>query len=351
MKQLYKTLWIASLSLLLIGGLTIGVSLAMGGVKAFDQIQNARYQEKTITLDKFKNLKLDLTSLRVDIVPSEDDQVHLTYYHNTEKNLDFVTPQLLDGHLTLKENYEEVTPVINLGKLLEQPIKSHYDYGQITLKVPADWRPERVEVLGGSDFYLHGLTFENTEITFDYNIANDTQAIPIYYGLGQVTLSEINFKQVTLRSHGNLDLVQGKIENTRITAGRIHLGDMEIKDSQLNAQEGSIGTLESLSWLGDNTLTAEQDISLLDDGDFATINLELTMARADVYQNPLDFPVPKDFPGELKAEGKKLNFVHHVQDPTSTIKATSKQRLVTLDFGEENRKHYDLESQSIYYHQ
>lgn len=234
MKKTTKTLLIASLVLIVVGGGLLIAGALSGGweqLKNTDLTSGKEYQEKTIDYDEaFNKIEIDAQSYPVKILKSNDARAHLRIRTDENHNLKFGT----DGDtFKITEKYEAKKNInIDLGIWDEffgidnEKIICLYlpekEYESITLNADAG----DVEIDG---LKIKNLTAELKAGSFDLkNISIESGEIKCKAGEVEIDGSILNNSNI-YASVGSIDIEKSKLKNVNLEA---KLGDIDVNDCE-----------------------------------------------------------------------------------------------------------------------
>ena len=234
MKKITKTLLIASLVLIVVGGGLLIAGALSGGweqLKNTDLTSGKEYQEKTIDYDEaFNKIEIDAQSYPVKILKSNDARAHLRIRTDENHNLKFGT----DGDtFKITEKYEAKKNInIDLGIWDEffgidnEKIICLYlpekEYESITLNADAG----DVEIDG---LKIKNLTAELKAGSFDLkNISIESGEIKCKAGEVEIDGSILNNSNI-YASVGSIDIEKSKLKNVNLEA---KLGDIDVNDCE-----------------------------------------------------------------------------------------------------------------------
>lgn len=247
MKKTTKTLLIASLILIVLGGGLLIAGALSGGweqLKNTDLTSGKEYQEKTIDYDEaFNKIEIDAESYPVKILKSDDARTHVKFRTDENHDVQFEND---NGLLKISEQYEPKKKVnIDLGiwdELLgidNEKIICLYlpekEYGSITLNANAG----DVEIDG---LKIKNLTAELKAGSFDLkNISIESGEIKCEAGEVEIYDSILNNSNI-YASVGSIDIEKSKLKNVNLEAklGDIDVHDCEYDGGSMRVQLGSI---------------------------------------------------------------------------------------------------------------
>lgn len=248
MKKTTKTLLIASLVLIVVGGGLLIAGALSGGweqLKNTDLTSGKEYQEKTIDYDEaFNKIEIDAQSYPVKILKSNDARAHLRIRADENHNLKFGT----DGDtFKITEKYEAKKNInIDLGIWDEffgidnEKIICLYlpekEYESITLNADAG----DVEIDG---LKIKNLTAELKAGSFDLkNISIESGEIKCKAGEVEIDGSILNNSNI-YASVGSIDIEKSKLKNVNLEA---KLGDIDVNSCEYDggSMRVNLGSIE-----------------------------------------------------------------------------------------------------------
>lgn len=268
MKKTTKTLLIASLVLIVVGGGLLIAGALSGGweqLKNTDLTSGKEYQEKTIDYDEaFNKIEIDAQSYPVKILKSNDARAHLRIRTDENHNLKFGT----DGDtFKITEKYEAKKNInIDLGIWDEffgidnEKIICLYlpekEYESITLNADAG----DVEIDG---LKIKNLTAELKAGSFDLkNISIESGEIKCKAGEVEIDGSILNNSNI-YASVGSIDIEKSKLKNVNLEA---KLGDIDVNDCEYDGGSMRVN-LGSIEDNGTKYITPVKKYSEVDDTD------------------------------------------------------------------------------------
>lgn len=269
MKKTTKTLIIASLVLIVLGGGLLITGALSGG---WEQLRNTdlstgkEYQERTMDFDEALNkIEINAQSYPVRILKSNDTKAHLKF--RTDENHD-VKFENNNGLLKISEKYEAKKKVnIDLGiwdelfDIDNEKIICLYlpekEYESITLNAAA------------GDVEIDGLNIKNLSAelkagSFDLkNMFIESGEIKCKAGEVEIDDSILNNSNI-YASVGSIDIEKSKLKNVNLEA---KLGDIDVHDCEYDG--GSMRVqLGSIDDEGTKYLTPVKKYSDVDDTDY-----------------------------------------------------------------------------------
>lgn len=268
MKKITKTLLIASLVLIILGGGLLIAGALSGGweqLKNTDLTSGKEYQEKTIDYDEsFNKIEIDAQSYPVKILKSNDTNTHVRY--RTDENH---VVKMGNDRDTFKvtEKYESKKKVnIDLGiwdelfDIDNEKIICLYlpekEYESITLNAAAG----DVEIDG---LKIKNLTAELKAGSFDLkNVSIESGEIKCEAGEVEIDDSTLNNSNI-YASVGSVDIEKSKLKNVNLEA---KLGDIDVTNCEYDGGSMRVN-LGSIEDNGTKYITQVKKYSEVDDTD------------------------------------------------------------------------------------
>lgn len=269
MKKITKTLLIASLVLIVVGGGLLIAGALSGGLeqlKNTDLTSGKEYQEKRIDYDEeFNKIEINAQSYPVKILKSNDARTHVKFRTDENHNLKLGT----DGDtFKISEKYESKKKVnIDLSiwdELLgidNEKIICLYlpekEYESITLNADAG----DVEIDG---LKIKKLTAELKAGSFDLkNFSIESGEIKCEAGEVEVDDSTLNNLNI-YASVGSIDIEKSKLKNVNLEA---KLGDIDVTNCEYDGGSMRVN-LGSIEDNGTKYITPVKKYSEVDDTDY-----------------------------------------------------------------------------------
>lgn len=272
MKRWIKNCLVAGAGCVVVGALLFAVGFLNGGknyVLAADLNQwkgSATKEDSTYGLEKTKiddysTLNVDLSSLNLQIVSSDDDSYYISYTTSDSKEKEPVSYDVKNKILTLKEDSDSNSYThIDIGFLtafLSKDKDFTTDENVVTLYVPTDARFQSANINSSfGDILINSSCFESGKISSDD---------------GEIFIKNSTLKDVTVSaSFGDVKTYDSKI---RACNFELSDGDFVAKDSEFtgeNSISSSLGDIdieakkEQLLTLGFDASTSFGDIEVPD---------------------------------------------------------------------------------------
>lgn len=269
MKKTTKTLLIASLILIILGGGLLIAGALSGGweqLKNTDLTSGKEYQEKTIDYDEaFNKIEIDAQSYPVKILKSNDANIHVRY--RTDENNVIKIGNDRDT-LKITEKYDTKKSVnIDLGIWYDifgiNNEKNIYiylpekEYESIKLKADAG----DVEIDG---LKIKNLTAELKAGSFEIkNMLIESGEIKCEVGEVEIDNSTLNNSNI-YASVGSIDIEKSKLKNVNLEA---KLGDIDVTNCEYDGGSMRVN-LGSIGDEGTKYITPVQKYSEVDDTDY-----------------------------------------------------------------------------------
>lgn len=208
----FKKLWITALLLCLAGAVLTTIGLSGGALKELEKTYITT-KRQDITLEKFKQLDIQLKNQGLWIVPSDDDQVHLEYYQDTKQSQKPIQYQLTNGKLTVTDTLTEFSG-IHVANL-------------------KDW----VRSLSNP--------YQNQPYTIMLSIPKSMtlDTIKAQSQTGEVSIDQVNVKNLTITSQDGsviLGSIQPETTQIKTQTGAISLSKTKLTQPILESIDGEI---------------------------------------------------------------------------------------------------------------
>lgn len=208
----FKKLWITALLLCLSGAVLTTIGLSGGALKELEKTYITT-KRQDITLEKFKQLDIQLKNQGLWIVPSDDDQVHLEYYQDTKQSQKPIQYQLTNGKLTLTDTLTEFSG-IHVANL-------------------KDW----VRSLSNP--------YQNQPYTIMLSIPKSMtlDTIKAQSQTGEISIAQVNVKNLTITSQDGsviLGSIQPETTQIKTQTGAISLSKTKLTQPILESIDGEI---------------------------------------------------------------------------------------------------------------
>lgn len=272
MKRWIKNCLAAGAGCVVAGALLFAVGFLIGGknyVLAADLNQwkgsatkeNSTYGLEKTKIDDYSTLNVDLSSLNLQIVSSDDDSYYISYTTSDSKEKEPVSYDVKNKILTLKEDSDSNSYThIDIGFLtafLSKDKDFTTDENVVTLYVPTDARFQSANINSSfGDILINSSCFESGKISSDD---------------GEIFIKNSTLKDVTVSaSFGDVKTYDSKIKACNF---ELSDGDFVAKDSEFtgeNSISSSFGDIdieakkEQLLTLGFDASTGFGDIEVPD---------------------------------------------------------------------------------------
>ena len=269
MKKTTKTLLIASLILIILGGGLLIAGALSGGweqLKNTDLISGEELQEKVIDYDEaFNKIEIDAQSYPIKILKSYDAKTHVRFRTNKKHDLAIETS---GDTLKITEKYDsKKSEHIDLGIWYEifgiNNEKNIYIYlpekEYESIKLNADAGDVEIDGLK-----IKNLTAELKAGSFDLkNISIESGEIICKAGEVEIDNSTLNNSNI-YASVGSIDIEKSKLKNVNLEA---KLGDIDVNDCEYDGGSMRVN-LGSIDDEGTKYITPVQKYSEVDDTDY-----------------------------------------------------------------------------------
>ena len=268
MKKTTKTLLIASLILIILGGGLLIAGALSGGweqLKNTDLISGEELQEKVIDYDEaFNKIEIDAQSYPVKILKSNDAKTHVRFRTNKKHDLAIETS---GDTLKITEKYDsKKSEHIDLGIWYEifgiNNEKNIYIYlpekEYESIKLNADAGDVEIDGLK-----IKNLTAELKAGSFDLkNMLIESGEIKCEAGEVEIDNSTLNNSNI-YASVGSIDIEKSKLKNVNLEA---KLGDIDVNDCEYDGGSMRVN-LGSIDDEGTKYITPVKKYSEVDDTD------------------------------------------------------------------------------------
>lgn len=269
MKKITKTLLIASLILIVLGGGLLIAGAISGGweqLKNTDLTSGKEYQEKTIDYDEaFNKIEIDAQSYPVKILKSNDARTHVKFRTDENHNPKLVT----DGDtFKITEKYESKKKV-NIDLSIWDELFDIDNEKIICLYLPEKEYESITLNADAGDVEIDGLKIKNltTELksgSFDLkNVSVESGEIKCKAGEVEVDNSTLNNSNI-YASVGSIDIEKSKLKNVNLEA---KLGDIDVNDCEYDGGSMRVN-LGSIDDNGTKYVTPVKKYSEVDDTDY-----------------------------------------------------------------------------------
>lgn len=268
MKKITKTLLIASLVLIVVGGGLLIAGAISGGweqLKNTDLTSGKKYQEKTIDYDEaFNKIEIDAQSYPVKILKSNDARTHVKFRtdenHDPKLGTDGDTFKIIEKYESKKKVNIDLSIWDELFDIDNEKVICLYlpekDYESITLNAAAG----DVEIDG---LKIKNLTAELKAGSFDLkNASIESGEIKCKAGEVEIDDSILNNSNI-YASVGSIDIEKSKLKNVNLEA---KLGDIDVNDCEYDGGSMRVN-LGSIDDDGTKYITPVKKYSEAEDGD------------------------------------------------------------------------------------
>lgn len=245
----------------LIGGKNYVLAADLNQWKGSATKENSTYGLEKTKIDDYSTLNVDLSSLNLQIVSSDDDSYYISYTTSDSKEKEPVSYDVKNKILTLKEDSDSNSYThIDIGFLtafLSKDKDFTTDENVVTLYVPTDARFQSANINSSfGDILINSSCFESGKISSDD---------------GEIFIKNSTLKDVTVSaSFGDVKTYDSKIKACNF---ELSDGDFVAKDSEFtgeNSISSSLGDIdieakkEQLLALGFDASTSLGDIEVPD---------------------------------------------------------------------------------------
>lgn len=245
----------------LIGGKNYVLAADLNQWKGSATKENSTYGLEKTKIDDYSTLNVDLSSLNLQIVSSDDDSYYISYTTSDSKEKEPVSYDVKNKILTLKEDSDSNSYThIDIGFLtafLSKDKDFTTDENVVTLYVPTDARFQSANINSSfGDILINSSCFESGKISSDD---------------GEIFIKNSTLKDVTVSaSFGDVKTYDSKIKACNF---ELSDGDFVAKDSEFtgeNSISSSFGDIdieakkEQLLTLGFDASTGFGDIEVPD---------------------------------------------------------------------------------------
>lgn len=251
MKKILKYCKIASLCLMAAGLVLLGIGLFSGGTISYvvdlregkiitKNSDEAKYVEKTLDVEEFSKLQLNVNVADVKIQRGEKYQVSYCM-----PEMDVPSVEVKDGKLVVNGK-EDASPQFSVRFEFFSLGDSKKDTIIVTI-------PEQVEILESGikvesgDIHLEEVKFSQADIHADYGdiIISDfvSDHAEISQNTGDITLKNVQMKESNVTNeYGKITLEKGSGEKAvfELNSGDCNIKDMEINDLEVSNEYGDI---------------------------------------------------------------------------------------------------------------
>lgn len=268
MKKTTKTLLIASLILIVLGGGLLIAGALSGGweqLKNTDLTSGKEYQEKTIDYDEaFNKIEIDAESYPVKILKSDDARTHVKFRTDENHDVQFEND---NGLLKISEQYESKKKV-NIDLSIWDELLGIDNEKIIYLYLPEkEYESIKLNADAG-DVEIDGLKIKNLTAelkagSFDLkNISIESGEIICKAGEVEIDDSILNNSNI-YASVGSIDIEKSKLKNVNLEA---KLGDIDVNDCEYDGGSMRVN-LGSIEDDGTKYITPVKKCSEVDDTD------------------------------------------------------------------------------------
>jgi len=256
------------LALVLIGlGLVIALNIVIGSnnFDFYGDEQEYVFHEETLDLDSFSVIIADLENRKISITPSEDDQVHISYYASEADNITFTS---LGDTLTVE----------SVVKWYRHFMFNMWFFQSPTVYLFSIELPE--EMIISTVLETSNGQIDCSDLTFD-SLTLDTSN-------GDIDLENVIADDMTIStSNGALSftnvLVNGTIDGGT-SNGRITSEGLSAENIELSTSNGNV-TLNNVTADDLDCYTSNSSITLNLSGTFDDYSLSMTTSNGKYYLN------------------------------------------------------------------
>ncbi|MFA9413661.1 MULTISPECIES: DUF4097 family beta strand repeat-containing protein [unclassified Streptococcus] len=306
-----KSLFIFGFASLIIGLVMVFSSLLTGGFDQLRQLNQPVTVTKTYT--DLKSIDITATNKYIDVYPSDDDKIHLTYHYwedeeNTKANLSDA-----NGKLSLSDHGEQEEKIILQGGLnvISKITNSiNRENGKISLALPKGITLDELRIATHGSLFIRDAHIKSLDVPYSHL---DAQQLTVDKGhINNGTFYDSHLKNITSDNYYSLHFNKTTLDGATITYNSdfsaqdsiiknstikgeyapMQLKNTTLDNSKMTFSAASISA-ENLTVLGDVTMTTSEylvDISL---SETSKNNIDLDLTTSEYGQLTLD-PSLKD---------------------------------------------------------